>query len=342
MLFSIIVPIYGVETFLWKCIDSILNQSISDFELILIDDGSKDNCPTICDEYAKTDDRIRVIHQKNQGLVAARNNGLKIARGEYICHVDGDDWVSHNYLETIKAQIDKCDGKPDMVLFGALEVFSDHESPIINNVPEGIYTRKQTLDEIASGLLVEIGDTLHTGTKILPACWNKCYRRKYLLKHYNRDTKITIGEDVAFTYECILFSKKTIICNDLIYFYNNLNESSMTAINKRRGLDKNRSRIIEYLFHRMYGREEVINRQLHAYAALYMIRGAIDIYLNSDNPVFDYKKAIKMSNILGKIDTKHLPKNIKIFVWMIKLNMYHTAMKLVKKKVEGTQGNAGF
>ena len=91
--FSVIVPVYKVETYLPRCIESILNQTVTDFELILIDDGSPDCSGEICDAYAAKDSRIRVIHQKNGGVSKARNAGLDIAQGEYIVFVDSDDWV---------------------------------------------------------------------------------------------------------------------------------------------------------------------------------------------------------------------------------------------------------
>lgn len=95
---SVIVPVYNVEPYLRQCIDSILAQTYTDFELILVDDGSPDNCGAICDEYAEKDNRIRVIHQKNGGVSAARNAGIDIATGEYISFVDSDDWVHPEYL----------------------------------------------------------------------------------------------------------------------------------------------------------------------------------------------------------------------------------------------------
>lgn len=91
---SCIVPVYNVEKYLRRCVDSILAQTFTDFELILVDDGSPDGCPAICDEYAEKDSRVRVIHQENKGVSAARNAGLDMARGEYVCFVDGDDEVS--------------------------------------------------------------------------------------------------------------------------------------------------------------------------------------------------------------------------------------------------------
>ena len=96
-----LIKIYKVEKYLNKCIDSILKQTFQDFELILVDDGSPDKCPKICDEYAKKDKRVRVIHKENAGLVAARNTGIKEAKGDYICYVDGDDWISENLLQIV-------------------------------------------------------------------------------------------------------------------------------------------------------------------------------------------------------------------------------------------------
>ena len=99
---SIIVPIYKVEEYLPRCVESLLGQTDGDFELILVDDGSPDCCGAICDEYAAKDSRIFVIHKENGGLSDARNAGREIARGEYIAFVDSDDWVSPRYLELLR------------------------------------------------------------------------------------------------------------------------------------------------------------------------------------------------------------------------------------------------
>ena len=101
---TIIVPVYKVEVYLSKCVNSILEQTYKNIEVILVDDGSPDNCPAICDEYAQKDSRIKVIHQKNSGVSAARNAGLKMAQGEYIGFVDPDDWIDSNmYAEMLDA-----------------------------------------------------------------------------------------------------------------------------------------------------------------------------------------------------------------------------------------------
>ena len=98
---SVIVPVYKVEKFIYRCVESILNQTFSDFELILVDDGSPDSCPHICDEYAKKDSRVHVIHKQNGGLSDARNVGKEKATGNYITFVDSDDWIHEKYLERL-------------------------------------------------------------------------------------------------------------------------------------------------------------------------------------------------------------------------------------------------
>ena len=100
-LISVIVPIYKVQDYLKECIESIINQTYSDIEVILVDDGSPDRCPQMCDEWAKRDSRIRVVHKKNGGLSSARNAGLDVAKGEYISFVDSDDFVEETMLEEL-------------------------------------------------------------------------------------------------------------------------------------------------------------------------------------------------------------------------------------------------
>lgn len=123
---SVIVPVYKVEAYLHECVDSILAQTCSDFELILVDDGSPDSCGAICDEYAAKDPRVRVIHQENQGLSGARNAGIDIAQGEFITFIDSDDLVDGRYLELLYSAI---------VLHNAdvscckMQAFRDEENP---------------------------------------------------------------------------------------------------------------------------------------------------------------------------------------------------------------------
>ena len=124
---SVIVPVYKVEAYLPRCIDSILNQSFNDFELILVDDGSPDNCGFICDEYALKDSRIQVIHQKNAKLSAARNAGIDAAKGAWIALIDSDDWVHKDYLRVL---LSGALTDTDIVICGCLITNKDNEDDL--------------------------------------------------------------------------------------------------------------------------------------------------------------------------------------------------------------------
>ena len=103
--FSVIVPIYKVEKYIRECIESVMNQTYSNWELILVDDGSPDKCPEICDEYAVKDNRVIVCHKENAGLPAARNSGIKLVTGDYFMHLDGDDFWDKDYLRNVELMI---------------------------------------------------------------------------------------------------------------------------------------------------------------------------------------------------------------------------------------------
>lgn len=125
LIVSVIVPVYNVERYLPRCIDSILSQSFSDFELILVDDGSPDQCGAICDEYAVNDERIRVIHQENGKISAARNAGLDAAQGEWIAFIDSDDWIHRDYLKILMSETSE---DTDMVICGCRITSNDMET----------------------------------------------------------------------------------------------------------------------------------------------------------------------------------------------------------------------
>ena len=121
---SFVVPVYKVEDYLARCVDSILNQSFQDFEVILVDDGSPDNCGAICDDYAEKDDRVRVVHQKNSKCAAARNAGIDIAQGEWLALIDADDWIHKDYLKILLSGVHD---DTDVVLCDCLITGEDSE-----------------------------------------------------------------------------------------------------------------------------------------------------------------------------------------------------------------------
>lgn len=173
-LFSIIVPVYKTEQYLDKCILSILQQSYTDFELILVDDGSPDKCPQICDNYRERDNRIKVLHKENGGVSSARNLGMTIATGEYIWFIDSDDYIEPFSLQQLYEAQKK--EQADMYIFNNSDVH-ELEATNINEFFEKYYF-----------------------TYVLRfAPWNKLYKRNVILLHNLQfDTQETVGEDLLF------------------------------------------------------------------------------------------------------------------------------------------------
>lgn len=207
---SIIVPIYKVEKYLRRCIESLLNQDYHDIEIILVDDGSPDNCGIICDEYANKDTRIKVIHQKNGGLSAARNSGIDIAHGDYLMFVDSDDWVEKNYCSMALQKAKETES--DIVVFGYNDVFNDRiVKRSIATKDEKKYTTKEALKELHGG-------------KILSFAWNKIYKAD-LFKTGIRYPKGRLFEDIGTTYLLFHLANAVYLASGATYNYQKREDS---------------------------------------------------------------------------------------------------------------------
>lgn len=222
---SVIVPIYKIEQYLPKCIESILDQSYKNFELILVDDGSPDNCPKICDDYAKNDDRVRVVHKENGGLLSARKAGLEAAKGEFIAFVDGDDWVDKFYLETLFKLAKANDA--DLVVTGQFREF-DGKIETIKPKEAGVYNE----DEIKSYI---IPNAIYNGRfcehGISTYVWNKLYRRELLYKILmDVPNEIIMGEDAAITYSYLSITKRLVISRIPLYYYRQRHDSIVKSL----------------------------------------------------------------------------------------------------------------
>lgn len=153
--FSVVIPVYNVKDYLEKCVESVLGQTFENFEVILVDDGSSDGCSGLCDRYAGKDNRVRVIHKENGGLVSARNAGIKSASGNYICYVDGDDWVGDGLLETLYRVLSE-QGELDMVVYNAIYQYDDRQEDIPCYVKSGFYDKQRLEEEIYPLSLIHI------------------------------------------------------------------------------------------------------------------------------------------------------------------------------------------
>lgn len=203
---SVIVPVYKVEKYLHECVDSILAQTCSDFELILVDDGSPDSCGKICDEYAEKDPRVLVIHQENQGVSAARNTALDVAKGEFIAFVDSDDYVSKYYLEILMQAMQK----DANITFCRHQRFEDGAAPQAFDETRKIHY--ETLDSVSAVL------ALHDGSRgFLVSPWGKLFRATTI--GHVRFPEGRIHEDQVFIPIVCYQAKQITACDAVLYFY---------------------------------------------------------------------------------------------------------------------------
>lgn len=220
-LISIIVPVYKVEKYIKRCLNSIINQTYTNLEIILVDDGSPDKCPEICDEYSKKDKRIKVIHQKNMGLSVARNNGIKSATGEYIGFVDGDDYIEKTMFEDLFKALIENDAQMSICNF---KVITDKEQYIKNNYPENkTYTKKEFLKEIL------------LDKNIQSYVWNKLYIKDLFI-----NIKFPEGkkyEDIGTTFYLAEKCKKIQLIGKAEYNYTNRSDSIVFNIDEQTILD---------------------------------------------------------------------------------------------------------
>lgn len=213
---SIIVPIYNVEKYLPQCLDSLVSQTYRDIEIILVDDGSPDRCPEICDSYAKEDARITVIHQQNAGVSSARNTGIRIAKGEYVGFVDPDDWVSPEmYDAMLRAMLSS---QADLAVCGYAYC---HEDGSVNKSRE--YQRRAVETLTQKEIMRRMSDIPPT---IRHAVWNKLFRQK-LLKEIAFPEDLQSSEDVWFLTEYLLKIKSAVIVHEP-YYYNRKRGGSAT------------------------------------------------------------------------------------------------------------------
>ena len=215
---SIIIPVYNVEPYLDRCVQSVLNQTLKEIEIILVDDESPDNCPTMCDEYARKDSRVKVIHKKNGGLGFARNSGLDVATGEYVAFVDSDDFIAPNMMEVLYNTA---------IQYGADEVrsgviFYENGKKTLRHDVDKI-TVFQGKEEVKRFVFDYLGPAPeeYRDCKYMMSVWLALHSRKVIEENHIRFTseRQTLSEDLVFGME--VFPKMNcIVCiPDCFYYY---------------------------------------------------------------------------------------------------------------------------
>ena len=223
MKFSIIIPIYKVEQYLHECVDSVLNQTFRDFEVILVDDGSPDSCPLICDEYAQKDKRVKVIHKPNGGLADARNAGLDVAEGDYICFIDSDDYLINNHVLSLLA--DKTQTNPDVVHYKFIEWYERDGHLGKCNFDYRVETEGRTVAEIYCELIDK--DAYYN------SAWSKIIKRNLLHENNIQFEKGILGEDNEWYYHVVMVAKSLMLVDEPLYVYRRRGNSITTSITEK-------------------------------------------------------------------------------------------------------------
>lgn len=221
MKFSVIVPIYNVEDYLRACVDSVLAQDFRDYEIILVDDGSPDNCGKICDEYAEKYPQIKTIHKENGGLSDARNFGIKEAKGEYLIFLDSDDyWEGTNVLSDLSDILEK-DNHPDLILHGYTKINEIEERPYFSN-----------LKIENKGFIADFGYLVSKGIYFSNA-WTKIIKKDILVNNNLFFEKGLLHEDMPFSFDLASYIRTYSIYNSGFYRYRVRENSISTRLSKR-------------------------------------------------------------------------------------------------------------
>lgn len=224
-LFSFVIPVYGAEEFLPACVESLLAQTYENIEIILVDDGSPDNSPAICDEFAKKDSRVKIIHKENGGATIARTVGAEAANGEYICCIDADDYVSRDYIEKFAKAV--AETGADMLCCGHFIARDEKltERPLPDR--QGLYTKAEIETEIFPKLIQTVG-----ASYFAPSLWAKAIKKELFLSEQREiPTELKIGEDGACIIPCVYRANTLVILPECLYFYR-VNPQSITKSGK--------------------------------------------------------------------------------------------------------------
>lgn len=326
MFFSVIVPIYKVEKYLVNCIESVLGQTFSDFELILVDDGSPDGCPQICDSYSEKDSRIKVIHKPNGGLASARIAGIKIAEGDYVYNLDSDDLIEKDTLECAHKIIQETGC--EMVSFAYRWVKDGKTVDVTTDcLDEGLY-EGDAVDKYILPQLLMNRDMKHVSFYLS----GKAIKREFLLPHQLAvSERISLGEDLCCVVPCYLNTRSVYISKKQVYLYNVRADSLSKEFNTKQ-IFKIEDVIEEISRHNM-DRVPDFEEQLNRYSCFMCF--AI-LASASEGGHFKYIKEIE-NNIMSSVHGEKIQKaefgrislKSKITIFLMKKKCYMTACRFL-------------
>lgn len=320
-LISVIIPVYNVSKYLKQCLDSIINQTYKDLEIILVNDGSTDDSLTICEAYQQLDSRIIIISQVNKGLSGARNTGIENAKGAYITFVDSDDWLVENCLLEL---IDKSNNH-DLVCCSYNRVFSDFVKIRKLNL-EGIFDAKHIQRRIVGLIETELNDPSQADS--LVTAWGKLYTTS-ILKHNNLkfiDVKIIGTEDALFNIQYLNFCKNVFVIDYPLINYRKFNGTSLTSSYKAQLFDQWKT-LYAMILDVIKTKEPVFDRAFNNRVCLSIIGLGLNESLNKNGFLVTHKRLKFILNdplyeeAFKKLDLSYFPIHWKLFFFFAKYKL---------------------
>lgn len=300
---SVIVPVYNSEKYLKRCIDSILNQTYKAIELILVDDGSPDNCGKICDEYAKKDKRVRVIHKTNAGVSAARNSGLEIALGNYATFVDSDDYIEPEMYSNMMEKVHQYNC--DVVMCDCIKDFTDHSEIYTHDIRAGFYDKEQLVNEYYPHLLmmenVEYPATISNWLILFNR--NKLGNLRYVVG-------VRYSEDLLFGAQLVYNTDSFYYMKEQAYYHYYMNPTSATH---KFTVDKwNDYKTLHFEINKYFSECESFDfsHQIDL-CLLFFVYNSVSNIFSADNLEREKKFEI-VKNILGDNEVRRMFSNIKV------------------------------
>lgn len=316
---SIIIPVYNAELYLHNCIESVLEQTLEDFELILIDDGSKDRSLQIIDYYMAKDSRIRVKSVENGGPAKARNIGVKMSQGQYVGFVDADDCIEKNMLQKLYDGIIKYDADIIICNYAIVDKGGNVVRKSEHGLKAGLYCEQTIKNEILFKFYTDRYTTL-------PSLWNKLYKKEMLDKYNILIPEYLIrAEDFWFNFEVLMQVKKVNIINDVLYQYQQINENSIMHQYRSTQLEEwknNREKLLEYnkmflfeLDYNLFYKNYLHNVSVYIIQTIKSKARRKEIIKILKEPFYNH--AVQYS--------EYLPKHVRVINWFVTKKHYYMA-----------------
>ena len=331
---SVIIPVYNNEKTIYRCIDSLINQSFDNFEVILVNDGSTDLSKDICNEYANNYFNISVVHKANGGVSSARNTGIKIANGEYIMFCDSDDYIEKNTLSRLYKQIKK--EESDICISGAYWNFYDNNELYRTN----ICAYAENISDYTYNISKYYMYMFRTSSILIQSCWSKLYKKSIITNNniYFNENMICY-EDFEFNLRFLSKSKKFSYIKDILYYYNDSIISNPLKKRKKDNIVYEISKLYESwkeFMNNIPNNLDIKNFMNNIFIELYMLplkkilltnnmkyKSKIDILIDLENDIY-FKKLNEEVNI----------RFFKILSILIKIRCYRLTLLIIKYKLQ--------